>query len=142
MTHQESSYTVEDDTQVGELLELLTAQHCRPVLRYLRESTDGVAPVSEIANEINGRDPERVAIRLHHSTLPRLKDAGVIDYDTRTDIVRYQGHSDLERLLDAIRACGDERERVECDCRRTAGTLSDSDSQLFSGRDSWLPFSQ
>lgn len=108
MTHHESGYTVENDEKVDKLLEILTTQHCRPVLRYLRDSTEEVASVSELAGKTNKEDyggPEQVAIQLRHSTLPRLEEAGVIDYDPRSETVRYQGHSDLETLLDAIRKC-------------------------------------
>ncbi|WP_135822631.1 DUF7344 domain-containing protein [Halostella litorea] len=46
---------------------------------------------------------ERVATALHHSHLPQLADAGVVDYDESDGVVRYRGSETLERYLDAAR---------------------------------------
>lgn len=38
---------------------------------------------------------ERTLVRLHHGDLPRLADAGLVDYDADDQIVEYSGHPDL-----------------------------------------------
>lgn len=114
MNHHESGYTLEDDERVGELLEILTTQHCRPLLRYFREASKEVASVSELTDEFSEEEPEQVKIQLQHSTLPRLEDAGVIEYDPRNNTVRYQGHPELEVLLETVMECqGEQHERED-----------------------------
>jgi len=49
--------------------------------------------------ESDGDDCETVAIALHHVHLPKLAEGGVIDYDPRSETVRYCGRPDRERLL-------------------------------------------
>lgn len=92
---------------VDELLSILANQHCRATLAYFQDIED-VASVSTLADEINKQDhggAEQVAHQLHHSVLPRLADAGAIDYDPRSKTARYRGHAELESLLDGIAAC-------------------------------------
>lgn len=105
MNYYKSSYTVEDDERVGELLEILTTQHCRPLFQYFREASEEVASVPELADELldEEEDSEQVKIQLQHSTLPRLEDVGVIEYEPRSNTVRYHGDPELEALLNAIR---------------------------------------
>jgi hypothetical protein len=43
---------------------------------------------------------ERVTIGLLHNHLPRLADAGMLEYDQRSETVRYWGDSRLETLLE------------------------------------------
>jgi hypothetical protein len=50
--------------------------------------------------DADGRD--RTLIALQHRTLPRLDGAGVIDFDRRTDTVRYHGNELVEELLDFV----------------------------------------
>ena len=49
-------------------------------------------------------DWKREAVLLHHKTLPKLADAGILEYDPRQHDVRYTGHDGLESLLDQIHA--------------------------------------
>lgn len=100
--------SVEADV-VDQLLSALSSRPNRYVLSYLRESPDDVASVGELADHVvdrqDGADPgrrERVAVRLHHSGLPKLAAAGVVDYDPRTNTVRYRGHPAVERCSDLL----------------------------------------
>lgn len=38
---------------------------------------------------------DRIIVRLTHAHLPLLEDAGLVDYDTESDLVAYGGHPDL-----------------------------------------------
>lgn len=82
-------------------------QHRRYILRYLRDTADEVVQLDELVDhvvqeETNSRTPDRESVRidLYHVHLPLLADAGVIDFDSRTEEVRYRSHSSVETLLD------------------------------------------
>lgn len=88
-----------------ELLGLLADRYRRATLRYFHESPADVASVSDVAGAISEpqqEDPQHVAGRLHHSTLPKLAEADVLDYDARSTSVRYCGHPCLETMLDVL----------------------------------------
>lgn len=42
------------------------------------------------------RDETDIAITLHHSTLPKLADTDLLDYDPRSKTARYRGHTKAE----------------------------------------------
>lgn len=97
----DSQESIHHETK-DELLALLADRHRRTVLAYFLESTDDVASLRELSAEISEEydgDDEDVWIRLHHSVLPRLDAAGVVDYDARSNTVRYRGHQKLEALV-------------------------------------------
>lgn len=101
MAHQHSLTPEKKD----ELLTILANHHCRAILSDFQYSSDDVASVQDLANEISKQahgGTEQVTIQLHHSALPRLADAGVIDYDSRSKTVRYQGHPKLEQLTTTV----------------------------------------
>lgn len=88
-----------------ELLGLLADGYRRATLLYFHESPADVASVSDVAGAISERhqqDPDRIAARLHHSTLPKLVEADVLEYDSRSSRVRYCGHPGLDALFDAL----------------------------------------
>ena len=82
---------------LDELFEVLADGHRRRVLAYLADTDDGVAAFSELIEHVAGdstgesTDKERVAVSLHHSHLPKLADASLVEYDPRSQIVRYRG---------------------------------------------------
>lgn len=43
---------------------------------------------------------QRVAVALHHSRLPKLDEAALVDYDPRSKTVRYWGDDRLATVLD------------------------------------------
>lgn len=101
MAHQHSTHP---DT-IDELLTLLANKYCRSTVAYFRDSSEAVASVEDIANEMSEKDrrgADQVGLQLHHSVLPRLADAGTLTYDPKTNTVRYRGHAKLEALLDGI----------------------------------------
>lgn len=68
---------------------------------------DGVASVEDLADEIGKqadtpKDRKRIHVRLHHVAVPKLADMGFIDYDVRSDTVRYREHPVLEGELQCI----------------------------------------
>lgn len=89
---------------------VLSDRRRRYVLQYLRESVDGTAQLSELAAHLiercsDAHDPGREAIRLHHRILPSLVERGVLEYDSRSEYVRYRP----EEVVDDFLECLDER---------------------------------
>ena len=72
--------------QLDATLELLANQRRRYVLYYLREQGNPVT-VDELADEITvwnlepSSDRSQILADLHHSQLPRLDEAGVVEFD-------------------------------------------------------------
>lgn len=69
-------------------------RYSRPVLQYFRTHSTAVATLDELAAAVSDErdeDERQVAIRLHHVTLPKLAETGVLDYDGRTNTARYRG---------------------------------------------------
>ncbi|WP_114579387.1 hypothetical protein [Saliphagus sp. LR7] len=99
------------------VLELVTDQCRRKVLHYLiaagnqpvtlDELTDGIYPgktppesgVQPSPLDSRYDSKEHLTLALQHSHLPKLEAAGVIEYDTRSRIVRYHSTPRLETLL-------------------------------------------
>lgn len=91
--------------EIDRLLTALGDRDRREVLEYLRGSPDGTATVAELAGVLRERDTgceDRAKVVLHHSTLPKLAGAGVVDYDADARTVWYRGHPALESLLDDV----------------------------------------
>lgn len=93
---------------LDEFLRVLSSQYCRAALSYVRESPESAAIVDEIAEAIadrRGVETDDVLVRLHHWVLPKLEDAGVVDFERRTDTARYRGRPEVEAMLDVIADC-------------------------------------
>lgn len=98
------------------ILHLVADPQRRTILRQLREN-DSVTAIEDLTGVVTERaaqsspsaetdpptprtDPQRVTrAELHHTHLPKLADAGVIEYDSRTGTVRYRSHDRVEALL-------------------------------------------
>jgi DNA-binding transcriptional ArsR family regulator len=107
MMNTDSRADSTDDT-----LRLLADERRRTALRFLIEG-DGPTTVDEVAERVaadagDDRPVERVRVDLHHTHLPKMDEAGVVDYDARRGTVRYRQRAAVEELLDAV----SERERV------------------------------
>jgi hypothetical protein len=48
------------------------------------------------------RDEYAIKVHLHHVTLPKLADAGFIDYDPRSETVRYRESDPVEMWLNHV----------------------------------------
>ena len=98
--------TTRSPTAVDEHLSVLARDDCRTVLQYFRRRSTDVGTVDDLAEFIcerrETRDRTRVAIALHHSILPKLADAGLIDYDARSNAARYGANPPVEEWLDRV----------------------------------------
>ena len=74
----------------------------RRVMLHQLEKDDPM-DVENLAEEMEPHvdaDPPRIVTALHQQHLPRMDDTGILDYDPRSETVRYYGHPFLEELLD------------------------------------------
>lgn len=91
--------------EVDELFTVLADPHCRTIIFYFRNTSTEVATVADLTSEVeSGVTDEEIAIQLHHSALPRLDDAGIVEYDPRSNTVRYLDHGMPQTLIDDIEA--------------------------------------
>jgi len=98
------SYT---SKEIDRRLALLAQSERRAIIRYLRESEADTVPVGEIARHLRKSDATRdgrdeIAIELHHNHLPSLAAASVLDFDSSSEAVRYNGDELVEALLESI----------------------------------------
>lgn len=96
---------------IDAILELLSHRERRKVLEYLVQTTADTVQVEELLEYLaedeadrTGGSPSRARFEtsLYHLHLPKLADAGIVDYDPRTQQVRYYGKSQLEEWLERI----------------------------------------
>jgi len=87
----------------------LLANDCRcRVCLFLRRADVEVATLSDLvdalASEATPEERDRLAINLHHRHLPKLDDAGIVDYDSRSNTARYWGQPTVEKWAEHVEA--------------------------------------
>ena len=92
---------------IDERFDALARTDRRAVIQFFRdESTEEVTLDDLVTGIVDGSywdtDESHVRLCLHHSTLPKLADTGILDYDPRSETVEYWGQPAVEQLLDAI----------------------------------------
>ena len=93
---------------LDQIFDLLSDRRRRYVLYCLYGSQDGVATVDDVAeyvltlegSTVTAETRQRLMTTLGHIHLPRLEDAGIVEYDTRSNTVRYWGQPSLEEWLE------------------------------------------
>ena len=96
---------------------ILSNRRRRYVCRYLLESEDGTTGFDELVDAVVAREADadgesdadhrkRVHSDLFHAHVPQLADAGLLDYDRRSDTIRYWGHPRLDAWV--LRAADEE----------------------------------
>lgn len=96
------------ESTIDTTLALLASRRRRLALRQLRDAGGEWVPATALADRIVERSADDAATRrsvrieLHHSVLPKLGDADVVDYDPALGRARYCGGPDdefVDRLL-------------------------------------------
>lgn len=98
---------------IDTVLEALADWRRREVCLFFRETDVDTATVDELAMVLAGSEPvvmtdsegrshDEFATELAEMHLPRLDAAGVVDYDDRSDTVRYWGQVTVEKWLEHI----------------------------------------
>ena len=85
-----------ESTGAPDYFEVFTPEYCQAVFQYFEQHATETATVTDLdayisAQHQSDEDETDIAISLHHSTLPRLADTGLIEYDPRSHTVRYTG---------------------------------------------------
>ncbi|MFC7131878.1 MULTISPECIES: ArsR/SmtB family transcription factor [Salinibaculum] len=93
--------------QLDRVFRALAAPVRRELLRALSEREVDHADLSWLADRLTGVDdrldtPEQVVVALTHVHLPMLADAGLVEYDRRSETVRYDPHPFVSRMLRTI----------------------------------------
>jgi len=100
------------DLSLDDVFGLLAERRRRFALHALLDVDQGATDCETLTRTVATREaradeeeyalPElrdRVTRALHHVHLPKLDDAGVVDYDARSRTVRYWGHPVVEEYL-------------------------------------------
>ena len=99
-----STHTVSTDTA----LHIVANQHRRSVLDHLIESDSNVVALDTLVEHVRPENPppepvgvggaKRMLLELHHTHLPKLEDAGLVEYDDPTKTVHYHQNERIEKL--------------------------------------------
>ena len=93
--------------EVDRLLDTLSDNLQRELIHYFENvATEDTASLEDVVAHVDGRvpatDPEELAKLLHHVHLPKLAERGWLEYDVRSETIRYRGHDDAEALLTEV----------------------------------------
>lgn len=95
------------------MLEAIGHHQRRETLRFLMDHSDATATIDNVAKHLSRREieqtgnpsgssPTEIKISLYHMHLPKLEEAGLIEYDQRSGELRYWRHAALEDILDCL----------------------------------------
>jgi hypothetical protein len=92
--------------QIDLLFDVLSDHQRRQLVGYMHASNEDIFHLDDFAqiidiqetdfSEVDEKNRKQVKIALHHRHLPKLADAGLIEYDSRHGDVRYRGTTDSE----------------------------------------------
>ncbi|WP_227355773.1 DUF7344 domain-containing protein [Haladaptatus salinisoli] len=88
------------------IFDLLSNEHRRHVLYYFHGESQPIATVDELVTHFctqfdvrTAEDADRLRTQLLHGHLPKLENHGIIEYDDRSETVRYRREGVLERVV-------------------------------------------
>lgn len=109
MSQPQSDDPVTEDVQTASIAyDALADRERRAVVAHFMTEDSNTASVNDLITqyqEMTGDEDisaNSLEIRLHHQHLPKLADAGIIEYDARSQTVRYHGGSQVENLLESV----------------------------------------
>lgn len=97
--------------ETEDAIRLLSDEERRTVVAALVDLPDNVVTVRELADRFDGGPSPEMSAPLHHrhlvsikhNHLPRLDEAGLVEYDARSETVRYHPDERVERLVEFVR---------------------------------------
>lgn len=97
-------YTTEE---IDRKLALLAESERRTIVRILQASEESHVSVREVIrrlqeSELTQDEDDRITIAVCHSHLPKLDTADVVEYDSASEMVRYDGDELVETLLESV----------------------------------------
>ncbi|WP_435348337.1 DUF7344 domain-containing protein [Haloarchaeobius sp. HRN-SO-5] len=106
--------------QLDRLFDALGDPRRRQLCAYMHTADRSVFGVDELVDELLRRvetradtpDRTQLEVRLHHAHVPKLTEAGLVEYDSRQGSLRYRGDErfvdvdfiDVESLLEQVEA--------------------------------------
>ena len=117
MAKDKSSSDDVPDRLPSSVLRLLAPERRRAVMRALMEEPnathrvdDIVSAIQETYGEFEGETSGHTYLRssLHHTHLPKLDDAEVVEYDPGDGTVQYRGDPLIEQWVDQIERIDEE----------------------------------
>lgn len=97
------SHRPDRDAPLDAVFDALADSQCRTLLGHLAECDDDRVGVEDLAAHIaDADDPRSLVAHLHHVLLPKLADAGFLDYDTDRGAVRYRPDARLDAVLSTV----------------------------------------
>lgn len=93
--------------KVDRVLEGLSHHLRREVVYYFEHTCSGNAAsfdevVAHVEEGVPHASGERLAIALTHCHLPRLQQLGWLEFDRRSEEIRYHGHDSAHQLLTEV----------------------------------------
>jgi len=84
----------------------------RQICLFLMRSDQSVVTVDNLVEILADEDDdrERLAIDLHHRHLPKLSDAGIVEYDARSNTTRYWGQPTVEKWAEHVQSVDDQNQ--------------------------------
>lgn len=105
---------MQGNTVVDDTLNVLKNPERRRILQYFEAESVESVTIEELASHLASAKPDRPAaesrdqrtleIRLHHVHLPKLADYGVLEFDARSDVIRYRSDPHVAELLACLPA--------------------------------------
>lgn len=96
---------------IDEILDLLSHSYRREILRILRDHDDNVVPFDAMHTALAGMETEHsrdsadedqiLPLFFHHHGA-KLREAGLIDYDVRSEEIRYHPNERVETALETV----------------------------------------
>ena len=98
-------YSTERDASLDATFDALGTEDCRVLLRHLADSDEAVVVddlVDRLADDATLADEVRLRARLHHTYLPKLADAGLVEYDADRELVTQREDGRFEELRPVV----------------------------------------
>ncbi|GAA0669915.1 ArsR family transcriptional regulator [Natronoarchaeum mannanilyticum] len=88
-----------------DILDALAHGRRRNVCEVVAAAEREFLPLEEVSERVasrdhDGADPQTVRVELHHVHLPKLDDAGLLEYDHELNTVRYESDPVVESIAD------------------------------------------
>ena len=92
--------------EIDQRFALLDRYERRCLIQFLQESETDHVPVSDVVSHLQKQDsnsdgPDTIEINLQHNHIPKLTTIEAVDYDSRSETIRYTGDELLSSLLES-----------------------------------------
>ena len=93
--------------EIDRRVELVDQYERRCAMYFLQESDAGHVPLGDVVSHLQKQDPtlderDKIEAALYHNHLPQLATIDALDFDPRSEMVRYYGDELVETLLESV----------------------------------------